>query len=104
MDLLSKLEISFGRQRRKQIESLKNKADLSPANIRPLCVRNLREIFAVDQDRSAGRTKQSAKQMQERRFPAARRSHDRHELARRNIERNSPKSRNLELSDRIRLG
>ena len=59
------------------------------------CVRNLRQIFAVDQDAAARRAKQSAEQMQQRRFAAARRAHYRDEFALLNLERDAAKCRAL---------
>src|SRR4029450_736867 len=103
MDLLGTFEIAFGRQCREQIEALKHESDLAAANVSTFCVGNFRKILTVDKYRTTCRAEQSSEQMQQSRFAAPGRAHDRNELAFLDLERNAAESRNLELSHRVRL-
>jgi hypothetical protein len=104
MDLFGELQISLSRKRRKQVEPLENKADLSTPDIGPLRVRDFRQIFAIDDYRTACRTQKPTEQMQQCRFAAARRAHDRNEFSFRDIEGDAAKSRDLQLPELVRLG
>jgi len=71
VDPLGEFQVSLGRKRREKIESLKDEADLSPPDVGPLGVRNIRDILAVNYDPARGRAKQTAEQVKQRRGIAA---------------------------------
>ena len=83
-DLARDFDIASRRQRRQQIELLKHKANLRLTQDRTPRIGQLRKIDAIDQDAARGRTRQPPKDVEERRFAAARGSDDADELARRN--------------------
>src|SRR6188474_611822 len=101
VNFLCKLQISVCRKCRKKVKTLKYESDLSPSNIGAFCIGNFRKVFPIDKDRSAGRRKQAAEEMQQRRFSAARWAHDRHKLPALYVKRNTPKRRHVKLSDLV---
>src|SRR5690349_3381676 len=100
---LRESEISFSRQRREKVESLKNKADFLASNGRALGVRGGGDVFAVDDDSAFGRRQQAAQQMKHRRLAAARRTHDRDKLALLHLERHTSKRGHVDLANAIDL-
>src|SRR5262245_53554273 len=59
------------RQRRQQVEELKDESDLVPSNPRQLIVGQTSKPFAVDANVAGGRTIEAANQIEERGFPGA---------------------------------
>ena len=53
MDLFGQLEITLGRECRKQIKALKDKSNLTPPNVGPAGVRHLCKILAVNNNAAA---------------------------------------------------
>ena len=76
MNKLRDGDISFGRQSREQIESLKDEADLVAAQFGTRCVAQFGEVIPVDQHFAARGLGQAANHVQQRRLAAAGRPHD----------------------------
>ena len=72
------------RQRRQQIEELKDESDLVAPHPGQRLVGQAAERFAVDADVAGGRPIETANQIEQRRLAGAGRSDDRHHLAARN--------------------
>src|SRR5438876_11500103 len=69
------------RQRRQQIEELKDEPDLVSPDPGQLIVGEAGESLAVDSHLARGRSIETTDQVEERRFPGTRRPDDRHHLA-----------------------
>src|SRR5213592_1549168 len=95
------LQISLCRECLKEVKPLKNKSDLSSADISSFGIGNLRKVLSVDNYRPACRAKQPAHQMQKRRFPTTRRPHDADKFALSDLERYAAKRWNIDLPDFI---
>ncbi len=64
-------DISFGRQCRKQIESLEDEADLVAAQFGARGVAQFGKVIAIDEHLAAGSLRQAADHVQQRRLAAA---------------------------------
>src|SRR5688572_14955794 len=104
MNSLSKSEIAFRCERRKQIKSLKYKTDFAATNVGSLCVRSCRQILAVDNNASGSGSQQTAQQVQHSRFTAPGWSHDGNKFSLVHLERHAAQSRHVDFTDAIDLG
>ena len=75
------------RQRRQQVEELKDEPDLVAPHARQRIVGQTGERFAVDPDLAGRRTVEAANEVEQRGLPGARRPDDRHHLASRDRQR-----------------
>src|SRR5271168_561808 len=80
-DLPRNFDITSRRQRGQQIELLKHEADLRLAQHGALPIGQLGKIDAINQHTSRSGSREPAKDIEERRFSAARRSDNADELA-----------------------
>ena len=76
-------------QRRQQVEELEDEADLLAPHPRQLVVAQRRQIAIVERERAAGRPIHGAAEVQQRRLAAARRPHQRDEVAGLDVERHA---------------
>jgi hypothetical protein len=81
VNVLGQSQVPLRRQGWKEVEPLEDEPDLAAANIGPRRVAQLGQVFAVNDDATFGWAEQAAKDVEQGRFPAARRSHDRDKLA-----------------------
>ena len=82
-------DVVADRQRRQQVEELEDEADLLAAHPRQLVVAHRRQIAIVERQRAARRAIHRAAQVQQRRLAAARRPHQRDEVAGLDLERHA---------------
>ncbi len=80
------LDILAHRQLVDQVEALEDEADVALAEVGELGLVQFGDFGAVEQIRSVGRAIQHADHVQQGRFAAARRPHDRHEFAVRHVQ------------------
>ena len=85
-DLPRNFDVASRRQRGQQIELLKHEANLRLAQYGALRIGQLGKIDAINQHASRSRPREPAKDVEERRFSAARGSDNADELARRHNE------------------
>src|SRR5262249_31768228 len=93
-----------GRQRRQQVEELKDEADLVPAQKRELLVVEAVEPPSGERDRPLGGRLERADQVQQRALPRARRPHDRDHLALGHVAIDRAEGPNLRLAGSEGLG
>ena len=102
-DLARDLDVAARRQRGQQIELLKDKANLRLAQYGSPGVAQRGEIDAIDQNAARGCTRKPAKNIEERRFAAARGPDNADELTRRNDKRHPAQRRNVHLARMVNL-
>lgn len=90
VNMLGQLEVAFRRQRREEVESLKDKPDLATTQICPGSIAHLGQILSINDDAPSGWPEQPPENMQEGRFAAPRGPHDRDKLPRKNREVDAP--------------
>ena len=82
------LDIFQRRRARKQVETLKDKADFFIADIGERIAVERGNVNAIKQIIAAARTVERADHVHQRAFAGAARAHERHEFARKNLQRN----------------
>src|SRR5271166_1893767 len=80
-DIARDLDVAFRGKRRQEVEFLKNEADFAAAKTGARAIGELGEVDAVDHHPSRVGVRQATKNVEERRFAAARRADDGNELA-----------------------
>ena len=88
-------DIAFGGERRQKIEALEHEADFVAAQLGARGVTHRGQIVAVDQTLSPGGLRQPANDVQQGRFAATGRSHDRNGFSRCNFEIHAAQSRHF---------
>jgi hypothetical protein len=91
-------DIAAGVKRGQKIEALKNESDFVTAQLGALGVAHQSEIIAIDEHFAARGARQTAKDVEQRGFAAARRSHDGHGFAREHPEIHPTKRGHFELA------
>src|SRR5439155_15611677 len=80
------LDVLFRRQRRDQVEALEDEPDVAAPHLRQVALAELRQLAAVERQRSTRRLIQSTEELKERALPRAARALDGDELTAVDIE------------------
>src|SRR5271170_320954 len=102
-NVVGNLNVVARRKRRQQVELLEDEADFRLSHLGAIGVVKGGEVNPVDHDLSGAGAGQAAEQVEERRFPAARRADDTDKFSRLNRKRYVSKSWNLDLAGTINL-
>ena len=103
VNVLGDGDISAGVQRRQKVKSLEDKADLESPQLGSLGVAHGGQIVSVHQDAAPGSLRQAPEHIQQRRLPAAGRTHHADEFSGQNLEIHAPQCRNFHLAGVVEL-
>src|SRR5690606_4726985 len=108
-DLGHERDVLARRQARHEVIELEHEADVTPAVLRELALRRVRELLAAEEELSARRPVETAEYVEQRRFAAAGRSEQHDELALRQLEIDAAqrvhgaRARAVDLREAVRL-
>ena len=104
LDMLCDGNVPTGRERGKQVESLKNKSDLVATEASAITVAHFGKVVSVHTYASARGGRHASQDMKKRGFATPGGTHDGHEFSVPNSKLHSPQSRHLDLAQPVSLG